>query len=270
MNQFDSLVPEENLSTYRLLFAIEVGLRELIIATLAAKCGAFWYKHRLPGDILAAYREGSNQQRRTKWLQLVPHHPIYYIDFPHLRVVIEQSDNWEDVFKEMFERKDVFVATLSELEPIRNAVAHNRKVSREDLRVVEAAYNKISAAIGNDRFLSLACRCTSAHDIPESLALLRQEADAAQTCCMSYRPLRPLRAWERVSEAWWFDEDYLGCDLAAITLYFEILERYQQLPRHRGSGHSIEAWVHASGIEARYADAVQGFLLLGADGKEGA
>jgi len=262
MNHFDSAVPQDNVSTYKLLFVIEVGLRELIVETLTAKCGPYWYKERLPGDILEAYREARNQERRTKWLQLVPHHPIYYMDFPHLRVVIERSDNWEDVFKQLFQRKDLFVASLNELEPIRNRVAHNRKVSTEDLRIAEAAYTKICAAVGEKRFLTLACRCTSAHDIPDSLSLLRQEADAALQCCNACKPLETLTVWDGVGRAWWFDDDYLGCQVGAIKSYFEILRAYQRLARHKGSGHKIEAWLHGSGIELAHRSAMQEFSSL--------
>ena len=270
MNHFDDAVPDENLVAYRLLFVIEVGLRELILETLEAKCGAFWYKERLPGEILQAYREARDYERRTKWLQLVPHHPIYYLDFPHLRIVIERSNNWEDVFRELFDRRDVFVATLNELEPIRNRVAHNRKVSTPDLRVAEAAYAKIAAAVGENRLLALASRCTTAHDIPQTLSLLRQEADAALQCCKLCQPVQALTIWGGVGGDWWFDEDYLGCQVSAIRRYFEILRGYQRLPRHRGSGHEIEAWLHTSGIELQYRSAMQEFSTLAAEYSGGA
>ena len=270
MNHFDDAVPDENLVAYRLLFVIEVGLRELILETLEAKCGPFWYKERLPGEILQAYREARDYERRTKWLQLVPHHPIYYLDFPHLRIVIERSNNWEDVFRELFDRRDVFVATLNELEPIRNRVAHNRKVSTPDLRVAEAAYAKIAAAVGENRLLALASRCTTAHDIPQTLSLLRQEADAAYRRCNACEPLEPLTVWGSVSRAWWFDEDYLDCKLGAVKGYFELLQQYHQLPRHRGSGHKIEAWLDQSGVEPSYSHATEQFLALAAEYSGGA
>ncbi len=43
-----SLVPRENLDAYAFLFAIEVGLRELIIDRLKSLSGHQWYKRRLP------------------------------------------------------------------------------------------------------------------------------------------------------------------------------------------------------------------------------
>jgi len=270
MNRLDGAVPDENLLAYTLIFVIEVGLRELIIETLEAKCGPSWYKERLPGEILQAYRGARDYERRTKWLQLVPHHPIHYLDFPHLRIVIERGDNWEDVFKEFFDRRDVFVATLNELEPIRNRVAHNRKVSPQDLQVSQAAYAKIAAALGENRLISLASRCTTADDIPATLSLLREEADSALQCCKLCQPVQALAIWGAVGRDWWFDDDYLGCQVGAIRRYFETLLGYQRLPRHKGSGYKIEAWVRGSGIEPQYRGAMQEFSALAAEYSGGA
>jgi hypothetical protein len=265
MARWSNAVPEKNLVAYRLLYVIEVGLRELIIDTLEAKSGALWWKHRLPGDVLKTFRAGREYERRTDWSQHVPHHPIYYLDFPELRQVIERADNWEDVFKKVFRRKEVLIGTLQELEPIRNRVAHNRKVSAGQLIMVEGAYQKISGAIGETRLLSLAQRCTSARDIPHRLGLLRQEADAAHQTCTLCKPLKPLLVWRAVIEEWWFDQDYLGCDLAPIQDYFETLEEYQRLPRHRGCGPSLQAWLRTSGVRARHAAAVEAFCVLGVE-----
>ena len=98
MKMYGPTVPEENLAIYKLLLIIEVGLREFLIEALEASCGSDWWKKRLPGDVLAAYRNGCRYERRIRWCQLVPHHPIYYVDFPDLKKVIQRSDNWKDVF----------------------------------------------------------------------------------------------------------------------------------------------------------------------------
>ncbi len=55
MTVYDA-VPSENLAIYKLLYNVEVGLRELIIEVLEAKGGARWWKERLPSDVLC---EGS-------------------------------------------------------------------------------------------------------------------------------------------------------------------------------------------------------------------
>jgi len=262
MDTYSVSVPDENLAIYSLLYGIEVGLREFLIEVLEAKCGARWWKERLPGDVLEAFRKAREYERSITWSQLVPHHPMHYIDFPDLRKVIERSDNWRDVFQTTFKRKDLLIATLSGLEPIRNKIAHNRKATSGDLSVVQAAYQEVVSAIGEARFRGLVEKCTLAEDIPGSLLHLQEEAESALLCCKGCRPLERLEVWSQVGVSWWFDEDYLGHEVTAIRRYFKILVAYGELPRPRGSGYKIEEWIRASELEKEYAEAIQELAVL--------
>jgi hypothetical protein len=113
-------VPEENLKTYKILYCVEVGIREFIIENLESRGGTNCWKQRLPPDVLKTFRDGIKYERRIKWSNLVPHHPLYYVEFPDLKKIIERADNWRNVFDTVLKSKDVFISTLTELEPIRS------------------------------------------------------------------------------------------------------------------------------------------------------
>ena len=262
-------VPSQNVAIYRAIYTVEVALRELIIETLQERFGPLWWKHQLPADVLKAYREAIDYERRTKWCQLVPHHPIYYVDFPDLKKVILRSDNWSQAFQSVFRSSDVVTGTFAELEPIRNKVAHNRKATNADLRVVDGAVQKVANALGEDRFRALVSRCTLAEDLAGTLRALLSEAEAAYPKCVDCEPLPESQVWAKVSKAWWFDSDYLGCDVSAVSDYFGALDFYRALPRRRGSGHSIEAWVRSNDLAGRYASAVGQISALLSDGGGG-
>src|SRR6266511_1781355 len=138
------LVPEENRAIYCYIYMIETCLREFIIEMLAAVAGPKWFKSRMPGNLLEKCRESVRFERQIKWTQFVPHHQLYYLDFPELKTIIVRTDNWSDAFEPIFKRQDIFVGTVSELEPIRNKIAHNRRATSTDLRIVEAAYSKLT------------------------------------------------------------------------------------------------------------------------------
>jgi hypothetical protein len=123
-------VPQENIEIFTILYQIETALRELIIEVLSKVEGSKWYLRRLPGDILQKYKDGRILERQIPWTQFIPHNPIYYVDFPHLKVIMERSDNWKDAFEPIFARKEVVIGILIEIEPIRNKIAHNRKATR--------------------------------------------------------------------------------------------------------------------------------------------
>ena len=98
-------VPEQNVRGFSLMYRLENAVRELLVEELSKHLGARWYKHRLPGDILKKYVEAIQSQRTISWSALIPHHPIYYVDFPDLKKIIERQDNWEECFSKLFSRK---------------------------------------------------------------------------------------------------------------------------------------------------------------------
>lgn len=251
----EKLVPIENIKIFHYLYAIEVALRELIIESLEGIGGPKWYRSRLPEPALKSYKDGIAFERKTKWTQLVPHHPIYYVDFPDLRIIIERKDNWRDVFKDIFSRKEFLVSELSELEFIRNKVAHNRKASIADVKIVEGAYTKLSEFVGRERFEELASRCTCALGIHESMVELGVEAEKLYGLCKSFSPIGELSVWKSVRSEWWFDETYLPCGLDGIEAFFMKVEEYCELPRPRGCGHKIEMWFKESDVAELYCNA---------------
>jgi len=255
-------VPEQNIRAFVVVYGLENALRELIVEELAKLSGPRWYKHRLPGDILKKYIEAVQLQRQIHWAEIIPHHPIYYVDFPDLKKVIERQDNWDGCFCSVFGRRDLISATLSELEPIRNSLAHNRKITVEDLSLLESSSAKIASAIGPERFSQLASRTSTAHTIREDLEDLRVELDICSLACAKCQTLGVMSVWLRVKQEWWFDETYLGHPTEAIETCFDLLGHYASLPRHRGQGHVIESWVRTSGVSESSKLAAEAIHLL--------
>jgi hypothetical protein len=256
-------VPPSNLEIYSLVYVIEVAIRELIIERLAKQYGPKWYLEAIPRgsggqkdgrevlSMLDKYLRGDKSARSAPWAENIPHHPIYYLDFPELAIILEKKSNW-GAFQDIFGRKEIALSSLRELEPIRNKVAHNRKASESDLRVVTGAYEKLSMAIGRGRMAELAGRCSNAEELPALLLALSREAERAHESCVGYAPLEPLETWRAVAGVWWFDSAYLQHDIGPIETYFRALQDYSSLPRARGTGHIIERWVKAEQVEDKY------------------
>ncbi len=257
-----TLAPTENLEIYGLLFEIEVGLREFVIQELGARYGERWWIDRLPGDVLDSCRTGIRLERSTLWLELVPHHPLYYSNFADLRKVVERRDNWEQVFKEQLGRKDIFAATLSELEPIRNKIAHNRRATSSDLKIVKACRAKLGTLIGEERFTLLVSSIAESADIPAMLLALRSEAAEALESCNELQALGNLPAWTETSGSWWFAGEYLQAPVTLINAYFNALATYRDLPRQRGTGHALERWMRETDLATLYDKSEEEFSRL--------
>ena len=173
---FSKDLPHQNIEGYCALFEVENALRELIIDEFDQLGDKRWYKTRLSGDAQANYKEGIKYEKRVSWSELIPHHPVYYLDFSDLREAIIRKNNWIDCFEKIFHQKDLLSADLARLEPIRNAIAHNRKISSAYERRLCATRDMLVNSIGEDRFHSLARRCTAAPELAEEIKMLLQTA----------------------------------------------------------------------------------------------
>lgn len=57
--------------------------------------------------------------------------PIFYVDFMDYVKIICRKDNWQ-VFQPVFKDPEILSAKLKELEPIRDAIAHNRELTHNE------------------------------------------------------------------------------------------------------------------------------------------
>jgi hypothetical protein len=244
-------VPEENLEIYELLFRIETVLRELIIDALSTLDGPRWFQRRLPSECRDQFKLGLERDRATKWTTNVPHHPVYYINFPDLRLTIEQRENWASTFKDIFPKNKELVTTdLLELEFIRNKVAHNRRATSSDVDIVKAAHSKLSNALGPRRFELLVGRYTNEPNIPRHIQALLREVDVSYSLCARGRLVLRLDQWKLACRTWWwFDEAYLGRSLGRVNTYFERLEDYQRIPR---DSPTLASWARDQDIASRH------------------
>lgn len=242
--------PLPNQQGYDALFLLENVLRELIIQRLSEAKGPRWYKSALPGGaVMQKYKSAIDYQRKTNWTTAIPHHPIHYLDYPELLVIIEKSDNWRDVFEQVFQRKDVVIGALRSIEPLRNAIAHNRRVSKSDVELVKAALSQVRTCIGDEEYQQLSRSFTDAPSIRESLTTLCRLALSCQDCVRSVDPSPSLDFWtNEVSDAWWFDGEYLELKTQPIRQFFDTMSTYENLPRKRGCGHEIERFIREKGL----------------------
>jgi hypothetical protein len=260
----DSKIAEENVQAYSALYLLEVGLREFIISALGDQPKS--WNRLLPGDILAKYRAARAAERSAPWVLLCPHHPLYYVDFPDLRKVIERDDNWRAIFEPVFGDKSVICSTLRRLEPIRNSVAHNRKLSSTAVHEVNQAVDQISACIGPIRFEQLVRSQTTAEDAAETLAGLKVEFEHFRDSFATVSPIQDSGRWCAVDNWWWLDSEYLGHSVDRVYAACALLSEYAAMPRHRGTGHIIQEWVSTHFVVKVLDDAIAELCAILANG----
>ena len=152
---FNEIARNYNTKCYEYLHDLENKLRMTIIFCLARQYGKKWWNQRIPSDIKddKGERKGTKSKKieDLEELHLKGHdsedlHEIFYTYFPDLKKIIEKRDNWREVFEDIFGRKDVLVK-LDELYPLRNMIAHNRYLTKENADTVERYYKKLGRVL---------------------------------------------------------------------------------------------------------------------------
>ena len=164
------LVPfeEDNVAAYRLLLRIETAVRELLRLKLATK-RANWLKE-LPPDLRTKILEERDTSERRVDYGHVKLGPLYYLTFGEL-VQLCQRKPPSDILTSSFGSHAL--EDLQALVPIRNAIAHGRRISDVAKASLEVAYARLQTAIGQEAFRDL-CRAPDVGLWPdEGLRLLR-------------------------------------------------------------------------------------------------
>jgi len=239
----DCSAPTANVAGYGMLYCLEVGLREFIIAVLREAVGPGWWKQRLPGDVLDKVKEARATYTGTPWFRYVELHPLHYVDFPDLLKLALRKDNWEDGLSQVFVHKAILEGMLSRLKPVRDSIAHNREISAADLEALSSSLGAVVHAVGDARFRELVTGCTHMQDSQRSLAALAQEVRNCRQAILALEELGPPSRWYAVRDEWWFDEEYVGDQVSCVQHFYGIVEEYRELPRSMGSGHKIEQWL---------------------------
>lgn len=239
----------ENLESYSNIFCIENSLRLIIVETLEKLIGPKWFES-IPPDLRDNIKEKVEYEKKINWKKIVLFNPVCYLNFPDLKKIILSF--WEKAFKSIFKRKEIIESIFIKLEPIRNALAHNRPLNNEDLLDTKEAFVELRNMIGADRISMFVRNSITVNNIKTNIRSLYSMSVRIFGVINSYKEILELEYWEKIKNEWWFNSDYLGENIRHITDFFILAEEYMKIPRKRGTGHLIEKWVNISNVKEIY------------------
>lgn len=231
---------DRSLSAYERLFRLENGLRELIIEEMGAKCGPKWWRQRVPGDVTSTAKSGKAYEASQPWRSKIVYHPIYYADFPSLRLILERADNWREVFEPIFRRKDLVLNTLSAVEPARNRIAHCRQSLREDVAALDQALSMLRTGVGDDRLNALIRRTTSLLDGYSMFNQYVVELVGAHTKLLRCSHIDSTTLRERPPR--WLLEEVGEGNSDLLEEFDTLIREYAELPAGQGSALRLRHW----------------------------
>lgn len=235
-----------NVEAYELLLEFEILTRELIHELLEDAHGLRWAKNGLPPDILEKIERQRIYEIRVRQKRLSLHKPLYYVDFPDLKKIIINGRNWPSIFEQHYTKKSHTEAAFSEIEPIRNAIAHNRFITEDELKILKGCYSRLVRALPEDviaRLKRVAAQETSVEQLlvplSHTMTLVKMDMNTgAYPECLS-------PSVNSLKDEWWLDDVYLHTDTAKIKEAIELMQEYASIPRGIGQALVRHEWAIA-------------------------
>jgi hypothetical protein len=140
-------VPEEvEKEPHFILDELENAVRGCIKSN-SEKISKNWWIERIPPDVRLKAEERQRKDELKRDL-------IQYLDFADYIKIITRRDNWREIFQTIFGDQEIIAAKFRELEPIRNAVRHSRKLTLEQMEKLKVFSRDIVNQILTERIRS--------------------------------------------------------------------------------------------------------------------
>jgi len=130
---------------YRYLFALENSIRDLINDVFVENVGSDWFDKKATGDMKKKLESRRGTEARNRWHSGRNSHPIFYLDFGDLALLITNS--W-DLFKDLFPDQHWINNRMNECERSRNVIAHTNVLPAEEGSRLEMYLKDIISQIG--------------------------------------------------------------------------------------------------------------------------
>ena len=122
-------------NAYRSLFIVENHLRKFIEIKLMDYYGVDWWGKGVSGALHDRADKRKHDEQRQGWQISITENNLEYLEFPDLSKII--NNNWNYIFKPIFSDQSKIVLPLTELEEIRNAIAHTRTLTDDAMNRLE-------------------------------------------------------------------------------------------------------------------------------------
>ncbi len=121
----------KNIRAYVDIYVIENVLRKIIFETFG-KEKKWWKEDFVSKDVFNHAEEIRIAESKHPWVKKRGDHPLYYVGLEELKKII--TKHWETNFK-WIGNKEKFFPWVDELIPIRNMVAHNVPLEKEEINM---------------------------------------------------------------------------------------------------------------------------------------
>lgn len=121
---------------YPYLYLLENSVRTLIVSVLGTAHGPDWWDTAVPEEIKRIVSDRMKKENKNRWHGKRGAHPIFYMDFGHLRRIVITKRNWP-YFEPLLPSQEWLTQRLDEVEISRNVIAHCNPLHKDDVERVK-------------------------------------------------------------------------------------------------------------------------------------
>lgn len=121
----------ETAEVFKLLYVFEIYMRDIVLDTLTENFKENWYA-RVPTNIQDELEKTEKSDERKIWMAHISRSKLDFATLPQLISIVEDRDNWKDVFEPILRDKSLINETRA-ICHTRNFVCHMHTVSQEEL-----------------------------------------------------------------------------------------------------------------------------------------
>src|SRR3989344_2789509 len=137
----------KNIKAYVDIYVIENVLRKIIFETFG-KEKKWWKEDFVSKDVFKHAEDIRLAESKHPWIKKRGDHPLYYVGLEELKKII--TKHWENNFK-WIGNKEKFFPWIDELIPIRNMVAHNVSLEKEEIDMTGIKSKWLITLINNQK-----------------------------------------------------------------------------------------------------------------------
>ena len=140
----EKIALDRTIAAYGQLHRFETQIREFIDQRMTSAVGENWIKSRVPEKTRKEWHKKKTKARDGGELERPL---IAYADFTDYKQVIEQNNNWSQVFESIFQSKILVQESFQRLYPIRVCTMHSRPITQDDELYLHAETRRLLKAI---------------------------------------------------------------------------------------------------------------------------
>lgn len=119
---------------FRLLFVFENLIRDFVSQRFSEADGDAWFETRATTAMKTKVHDRKDKEARNQWHVGRNTHPVFYLDFGDLGLLI--INHWQ-VFKDFFENQAWVQSRITEAERTRNVIAHTNVLAEQEANRLE-------------------------------------------------------------------------------------------------------------------------------------